>query len=283
MIAELWRVFAVEFEKTFRKGRTYIGFAALGVIVPTLLIAFRLSDGPTSSDFGYRSSAGGLQMVGSFVNGLFLVRLVLLSLFVHVPFLITLVAGDMIAGEANAGTLRLVCVRPPTRAVITTAKFAVACVYCVLLVAFLGVVAVGVGVALFGQGPLILSSNGITVVPVGEAYARVALALALGALAMVTVSAIAYALGTIVTNPIGPIIGTMAILIVCLIVTNTPLAFFARVRPYLFTSYMAVWSRAFDAPLDWGAISREASVLAGYTLGFYALSLRIFVRKDIVT
>ncbi len=283
MTGELLRVIAIEFEKTFRKGRTYIGFAALGVIVPVLLIAFKMSDASHASEFGYRSNVGGLQMVGSFVNGLFLVRYVLLSLFVHVPFLITLVSGDMIAGEASAGTLRLICVRPPTRAVLTTAKFAVSCAYCVLLVLFLGAVAVGVGVALFGQGPLILTGNGIHVVSVGEAYARVALALALGALAMITVSAIAYCLGSLVTNPIGPIIGTMAILIVCLIVTNTSLAFFERIRPYLFTSYMAVWSRAFDAPLDWSAISREASVLVGYSLGLYALSLRIFVRKDIVT
>lgn len=280
MIAELLRVFAIEFEKTFRKLRTYIGFAAVGVIVPILIIAFKVSH---EDSFGMRPNIGGLQMVGSFVNGLFLVRIILLSLFVHVPFLVTIVAGDMIAGEANAGTLRLICVRPPTRAVVTTAKFGVSVVYCVLLVLFLGVVTLGVGIALFGSGPLILMGNGITVVPVGQAYARIALGLGLGALAMITISAIAYFFGTVVTNPIGPIIGTMAILIVCLIVSTAPLAFFAHVRPYLFTSYISVWSRAFEARLDWSAIARETSVLTGYTLGLYALSLRIFVKKDIVT
>jgi ABC-2 type transport system permease protein len=277
------RVLQVEYHKTFAKLRTYIGFAALGVAVPVLLIAFRLSHIERSSEFGRLPDISGFTMVGSPVNGLFLVRVILVSLFVHVPFLISLVAGDQIAGEASAGTLRLICVRPPSRLTIITAKFLVSLLYCLWLVLFLGAVATGVGVLLFGHGPLLLSGPGIAFAPELEGYERIVLALLLGAAAMAAVSSVAFLFSVLVTNPIGPIIGTMAVLIVFLIVSSTPLHAFDSIRPYLFTTYMPVWTYAFDRTVNWGVIGRQLSVLAGYTLGLYALAAGIFLRKDIVT
>ncbi len=280
---EFARVSLVECEKTFRKLRTYIGFAALGAIVPILLLALRLSHADRSGEITHVPAISGFVVMGSLVNGLLLVRVVLMALFVHVPFLVTIVAGDQIAGEAAGGTLRLLLIRPPSRLTVSTAKFLVSLLYCLLLVLFLGAITVGVGTLLFGRGPLLLSGGGIRIVPEAEGAVRVLLALLLGALAMATVSGLAFLLSVLVTNPIGPIIGTMAILIVFLVISNTPLRLFEVIRPYLFTSYTGVWMRAFEATLDWSAIAREAAVLAAYTAGFYALAAGIFLRKDITT
>ncbi len=283
MIRETWRVFGVELHKTCAQLRTYIGFAALGVVIPLLMWAFHASHIERSPEFGGIPPMAGLMIVGSPVNALFLVRVILMSLFVHVPFLITLVAGDAVAGEASAGTLRLLCVRPPSRFSVLTAKYAVATLYCVALVFFLGAVTLAVGAAFFGHGPLLLAGTGITVVSESEGYARVALALALGAAAMTTVSSLAFLLSVLVINPIGPIIGTMAVLIVCLVISSTPLKVLEPIRPYVFTTYFPVWSRAFDARLAWEPIVRDLSVLVGYSLGFYAAATYFFLRKDIVT
>lgn len=282
-LAEALRVFRVELYKTRSQMRTYIGFLALGVVIPLLLWAFHASHVERSPEFGNIPPMAGLLVVGSPVNGLFLVRVILMSLFVHVPFLISLVAGDAVAGEANAGTLRLLCVRPPSRLSVLTAKFAVSTLYCVALVFFLGAVTVAVGTAFFGHGPLLLAGSGITVVSEAHGYARVALALALGAAAMTTVSSLAFLLSVLVINPIGPIIGAMAVLIVCLVISSTPLKVLESIRPYVFTTYFPVWSRAFDAHLEWSLIARDLSVLIGYTLGLYAAATYFFLRKDIVT
>ncbi len=280
---EAWRVFRVEFYKTRTKLRTYIGFAALGVVIPLLIWAFHASHVERSPEFGNLPPMAGLLVVGSPVNGLFLVRIILMSLFVHVPFLISLVAGDAVAGEANAGTLRLLCVRPPSRVSVLTAKFLVASLYCVALVFFLGAVTLAVGIAFFGHGPLLLTGPGITIVSEAEGYLRVALALALGAAAMLTVSSLAFFLSVLVVNPIGPIIGAMAVLIVSLVISSTPLKTLEAIRPYVFTTYFPVWTRAFDAHLAWDKIAGDLSVLIGYSLGFYAASTYSFLRKDIVT
>ena len=37
------------------------------------------------------------------------------SLWIHIPFLISLVAGDQLAGEGTAGTYRILLIRPPSR------------------------------------------------------------------------------------------------------------------------------------------------------------------------
>lgn len=280
---ELWRVFLVEAEKTFKRLRTYIGFGAIGVAVPVLLIAFHASHVERSSDFAAIPRIGGFTIVGSFVNGLFLTRIVFLSMFVHVPFLVTLVAGDAVAGEASGGTLRLICTRPPSRLTVITAKCLMGGLYAFLLVLFLGVLTTALGVALFGSGPLLLSGRGITLVPEAEGYARVAGALLLGSLGMITVASLALLFSVVVTNPIGPIVGTMAVLIVFLIISNTPLRLFEQIRPYLFTTYTPVWTRAFDARLDWGTLARDAGVLVGHSLAFCAAAAAIFLRKDIVT
>ena len=283
MIGEAWRVFTVEMYKTITKLRTYIGFAALGVLIPLLMWAFHASHIERSPEFGGLPPMAGLMIIGSPVNGLFLVRVILMSLFVHVPFLITLVAGDAVAGEASAGTLRLLCVRPPSRFSVLSAKFAVSTLYCVTLVFFLGAVTLAVGIAFFGHGPLLLAGTGITIISESEGYARVALALVLGAAAMTTVSSLAFLLSVLVVNPIGPIIGTMAVLIVCLVVSSTPLKVLESIRPYVFTTYFPVWARAFDAKLAWSLIARDLSVLVGYSLGLYAAATYFFLRKDIVT
>jgi ABC-2 type transport system permease protein len=45
------------------------------------------------------------------------------SLLVHVPLLICLVAADMISGEANMGTLRIMLTKPISRTNFLLAKF----------------------------------------------------------------------------------------------------------------------------------------------------------------
>src|SRR5512140_1228416 len=103
-----------EILKTFRKWRTYIGFLAVAVVVPLVQVALR-----AQGDSLLRSMTRGLSqdflLVGHLVNTYFVTYFILNSLWVHVPFLITLGAGDQLAGEATGGTFRLILTRPASR------------------------------------------------------------------------------------------------------------------------------------------------------------------------
>jgi len=50
------------------------------------------------------------------MNGYLLAYIILQLMLVHVPLLISLVAGDMISGEAAQGTLRVLLTKPISRA-----------------------------------------------------------------------------------------------------------------------------------------------------------------------
>ena len=54
-------------------------------------------------------------------------------ILIHVPLLVALIAGDMIAGEAQSGTLRMLASQPTSRTTLILAKFSASTVYVVLL------------------------------------------------------------------------------------------------------------------------------------------------------
>jgi ABC-type transport system involved in multi-copper enzyme maturation permease subunit len=101
--------------------------------------------------------------------------------------------------------------------------------------------------------------------------------------AMWTVASLAFFLSTLAENSLGPVIGTMAIVIACLIISKTPFQFFKEIRPFLFTTYVDGWLKAFQEPIPWNEIITSSFVLAIYLLGFFLLSLVVFNRKDILS
>src|SRR5512140_34329 len=96
----------IELFKIFRKPRTFIAFLAITAIVGLIQMGFYV-DGESYINFGMQSLADSFDVNGKVLNGYLLAYIILQTLLVHVPLLIALVSGDMISGEANMGTLRL--------------------------------------------------------------------------------------------------------------------------------------------------------------------------------
>ena len=90
----------IELYKIFKKWRTYIGFIAIAVLVPVIQLAM-LAEGERSLDFMTRNLQQSFVFVGNLLNGYLISYIILNSLVVHIPFLIALVTGDLLAGEAN--------------------------------------------------------------------------------------------------------------------------------------------------------------------------------------
>lgn len=272
-----------ELLKTYRKLRTYIGFALILLLVPLAYWGFSLG-GDTMINNMTRGLQKDFLFVGSLFNGWFVANLVINALFIHIPFLIVLVAGDIFAGEATGGTFRILLTRPPSRTRIFLVKVSSTALYSVSLVVFLAVFSVGLGLLLFGSGNLLAFGDGsISIFPVSDVWWRFVLAYGLASWAMCIVAALGMLLSTIVENAIGPIVGSMAIIILFLILSNLPFEFFENIRPYLFTTYMDVWRQAFNDTIDWARILRESLYLLIFFAGFIGSAWIIFQRKDIVS
>jgi ABC-2 type transport system permease protein len=272
----------IEIYKVFKKWRTYIGFIAIGVLVPfiEIVLAYTGEGFVKGATRGLRES---FILVGSLLNGWLVAYMIMFSLWIHIPFLITLVAGDLLAGEGAAGTYRVLLTRPMSRTQVIISKYLAGLFYSATLVLFLAVLSIGLGIALLGTGELLVAQEKIIIFAANDVAWRFLGAYLTAFAGITVVASISFFLSSLVQNSIGPIIGTMAIYIILLILSELPYEFFQTISPYLFTHYLQAWMSFFGDPVDWEMIRKSVSVLLLHSFGFFLITLFIFKRKDILT
>ena len=273
----------IELMKIFRKWRTYIGFIAIGILVPLLHLAMYL-EGQNSIDFVTRGLRDSFILVGNLLNGYWISYIILNALTVHIPFLITLVAADLLAGEATAGTYRILVTRPVSRMQIVISKFIAGIIYTSSLIIWLAVISLVVGLIVFGSGELIVAgSQAIIIFDESDVLWRFFLAYGFGILSMSVVCSLAILFSSLVENAIGPIVSTMAIIIIFIILSAFDVAILREIKPYLFTNYILNWREFFNDPLDLSEIIKSVSILSGHIILFFAVTSFIFHKKDILS
>jgi len=273
----------IELYKIFKKWRTYIGFMAIGTLVPVIHIAMYFSGSHTLNSMT-ENLQSSFFLVGDLLNAYFVSYFIMMSLVVHIPFLITLVAGDLLAGEASAGTYRMLITRPISRNQIVTSKFLAGIIYTSLLIIWLAFTSLVLGTIILGTGELLVANNqGIIVFAKDDILWRFLFAYAYATLSMSVVASLAFLFSALVENAIGPIISTMAVIIVFLILSAIPVEFIQSIKPFLFTSYLLDWMLMFKNPIDSIEILKSVSILFTHVIVFYFIALFIFKRKDILT
>jgi ABC-2 type transport system permease protein len=279
----MWQLTRIELYKIFKKPRTYIAFAAIAAIIFLIQLAM-YADGDTYLQFALQSLRESFQITGVVLNGYFVCFLILGTLLVHVPLLIALVAGDVIAGEANMGTLRLVLTKPVSRSHLLISKFAAASIYTLLLLVFMALLSLGGSIGIFGTGDLIImKSEMVVILDRVDILWRFVGAFGFAALSMITVAALAFLLSAFAENSIGPIITTMSIIILFTILTTMDIPLFNAAKPYLFTNHMLNWKGFFERPVDRVEVLKSALVLGLHILFFVSLAIYTFRRKDILS
>ncbi len=273
----------IELFKIFRKWRSYIGFIAIAVLVVVIQTAISY-EGSRALNFATRSLQQSFVFVGNFLNGYLVSNIILNSLYIQIPFLITLVAGDLMAGEATSGTYRMLITRPVSRFNIVTAKFIAGIIYTMLLILWLALLSLGLGTILFGTGELITMQGSVLIIfAKDDIFWRFVYAYSFAILSMSVVTSVAFFLSSLVENSIGPIITTMAIIIVFIIISTIDVSVFQSIKPYLFTNYMSDWKSFFNKPPDYSDIWNSVLILGIHIVGLYGLTVFIFSRKDILT
>jgi len=279
----MWQLTKIELFKIFRKPRTYIAFVAIAAIIFLVQLAFYL-DGEKYMSFMMASFETAFTFEGRMMNGYFIFFIILQTLLVHVPLLISLVAGDMVAGEANMGTLRLLVAKPVSRSSIILGKFWSTCIYTVLLLTFMAIVGLFGSVLLFGTSDLLIfKTDKLLLIDRSDVLWRYAAAYGFAALSMITVASLAFLFSVLAENSIGPIIAAMSVIIVSTILTTMDIPFFNAMKPYLFTNHMLNWKGFFDRPVDKPEVLKSALFLIAHITLFVSLSIYIFRKKDILS
>jgi len=141
-----------------------------------------------------------------------------------------------------------------------------------------------VGTIVFGSGELIVAgSQAIIIFEKSDILWRFILAYGFAILSMTVVCSLAILFSSLVENAIGPIVSTMAVIIIFIILSNFDVAILKEIKPYLFTTYMLNWREFFNDPLNISDIAKAVLILAGHILIFFSASAYIFKKKDILS
>ena len=276
------RLIYYELVKIFLKRRTYIGFGIVLVIVPLVEVAMKLEGGRFLT-MALRGLSKDFLFFGNIFNGWFVSHQIMNSLWLHIPLLISFVAGDQLAGEATAGTYRLILIKPVSRTRVFISKYITTLIYTVIFVFFLAALSIGLAIALLGRGDLIIINRSILLLPESEVAWRFIVAYLLAILTMITIASLSFFFSSFVENAIGPIVATMGLLIVCTVITVMPVEMFEIPKKFLFTRYMDMWQKIFMDPIPWNEVKIGIFYMGAWTFAAVIGAWSVFVKKDVLS
>jgi ABC-2 type transport system permease protein len=256
--------------------RTYWGAAGLLIIPFFIALGIYLS---SHSNAGDNQSGDPTFLIKTFMNGLYVppAALAIMSVFLF-PLAAAMVGGFMIAGEAEAGTLRTMLVRPVRRGAVLLSKWVTAVIYLgivMLLVALVGLLA---GWAFFGIKPMLLLGGEAGV---WHAVLLIVLAYLFVLACMTCVISIALLFSTLTDSSLVAAVVTISITLVVQIVLQ--FSYFKGLRPYWFMNHFDGWYKLFQTPVDMKPIRDGLIAFAAYSAVPTALAYLRFRRKDITS
>ncbi len=277
-----WNNTLNEFIKIAAKPRSYIGLGAITLLVGVILFAMKV-DGMTYISFLTAAFEQSLSFEGNILNGNLMAFIVLQMLIIHVPLLIALVTGDLVSGEGAMGSIRMLLTKPISRTSVLLSKYVAGCGYTLLILVWLAFLSLGIGKMMFGTGDLmVLNSNGLVILQEQDVAWRFFAGLGVAYLALVTVATVSITFSCFSDNSIGPIVSTMAIIILFTIIGTLDVPVFDKVQPFLFTTHMVAWRSFFADPLPTDEIVRSVIVLLIHIGCLLGVAVYQFNRKDIL-
>ncbi|MDP9842019.1 ABC transporter permease [Streptosporangium lutulentum] len=265
------RLLGSEMSLTFRRPRNLAMLVVLALVPVLVGIALRTFGGPDEGG----GPAIFAQVTG---NGLFL-TFAALSLLVQLllPVSVAVVAGESIAGETGAGTLRYLLVAPAGRTRLLAVKYANVVVFCLASVTVVALSALLAGLALFPAGPITLLSGGT--VPLSEGVLRIGLVVLYVAAGMAALAAVSMALSTLTEVAIGAIAGTVGLVIVAQLLGTLPQL--SALQPYLLTHWWNGFDGVLRDPMATDEMGQGLLAFAAYVVIFGSIAWARFTSRDI--
>ncbi len=288
-------IISIELYKIFRRPRTYIAFGAIAALIMVIQLGLKM-DGQSYAGFLMKDINDTLTVDGKVLNGYLICYILLQLLLVHVPLLVALIAADMISGEANLGTLRLLFTTPYSRTQWVLGKFIAASIYTIVLLIWLAFLALFVSMWIFGTDDLFLmKSNYVVLIQEQDVLWRYVGAFVFASFSLLTVTSLGFLMSSLANNSIGPIVGTMSAIVFFTILSTLNIPLFSVIKPYLFTTHMNNWKEFFDIKvnenneavfgtiLNMAKIKTSLIVLTLHIILFVTASVFITKRKDILS
>jgi ABC-2 type transport system permease protein len=268
----LRRQLGAELRLVFRRRRNLLMLLVLAGVPVLIGIAVRVS-APRPGD--------GPPLIGQLTgNGLFLAFAALTAcLPVFLPLAVAVVAGDAIAGEANAGTLRYLLTLPVSRSRVLALKASGVAAYVAFSVLLIAAVGMIVGATLFGaHGMTLLSGDTVSL------WSGSLRALGVAGFVLVDLfglAALALFFSTLTEVPVGAMAATVGLAIAFAVLDAIPQL--GGFRSLLLTHHWFDFGELLRRQVDTGTLVRGLGVPAAYTAIFGAAAWAKLTSADVTS
>ena len=271
---ELWKLFG--------KKRTYIGFGMFLLAQNGMLFLFHFSKGWRK--FYERNLMGNGYAVEDYISALTVALIMLIpQIVLLMPLYTGLVGGDLVAKEAEDGTLRMILCRPISRWRLLMVKWAAGVIFSITLVLSLGGMAVLFANIWFPwRGMFVIFPDPEHIFAVLSAteglklYCVSHLFLAINASTMMT---IAFMFGCFNMKPAAATILSVSFLLLNLVLESIPAL--AEYRQYMLLHHFRSWMMIYAQPIDWARIVTALLVLAAFNVSCLIIGGTAFHTRDI--
>jgi len=257
------RLIQFETYKLIRQPRVWLTFAVMTVLMFLINLGMAI-DGQKMFDLLLKPLSEQFLISGNLINGHLIAYVALNMLWVHIPILLVIVTGDLVSGEFDSGTIRLILCSTWTRSQWLTAKIVAAFIYIFFFMLFSGVLMIVPAYLVFGSGDLLVFNAGIQVIEEQEVVWRFLLALLFGTLGMMTFASISILFSVLLRNTLAAILVSLGILIVSTLLQTFGMGIFESWRNLLFTWHMAQWQNLFFNKVEVIPIIKSAGVLLAH-------------------
>lgn len=266
----------VELVRQFKRRRTLVMGGILAALPFILVIAFAVGGEPGDDGPGDRITL----MDTATASG---ANFAAVNLFVSAGFLlvipVALFCGDTVASEAGWSSLRYLLAAPVPRARLLWSKLVVGLGLSLAAMILLPVVAIAVGTAAYGWGPLQIPTGGS--MDAGTAAQSLVIVVGYIFVSQLVTAGLAFWLSTRTDAPLGAVGGAVGLTIVGNVLDAVTAL--GDWREFLPAHWQFAWADAVQPRPEWGGMIQGTAVSVTYALVLFALAFRGFSRKDIVS
>jgi ABC-2 type transport system permease protein len=270
---ELWKLFA--------RKRSHIGFGAFLAVEGLILLLMQLPK-PKKAVADLLGANG--YSLADYYSGLTLGLLMLMfTIFLIGGLYLALVSGDVVAKEAEEGTLRMALCRPVSRFRLVLVKWIACAVYGAVLIAFIAATSLLAGVLYRGGlGNLFVFSpleRIFGVFDTGEGLLRFARAVLFLALGLQAVSTLGFAFSCFNMKPAAATILTLTVFFVDFVLRSIP--YFQGIERCFLTWHTACWIRTFHDLVPWWDVAESLAYLGAFNLSLFLVGAAAFCTRDL--
>jgi ABC-2 type transport system permease protein len=270
---ELWKLFG--------KKRTYIGFGAFLVAQNAMLLLFRFTRWQTTVE---RTLAGNGYLAEEYISALTVAVIMLIpQILLLMPLYTALVGGDLVAKEAEDGTLRMILARPISRFRLLFVKWLAGVVFAAVLVLVLGATALLLarcwfpwrGMFVYSVWPenifcLLEPSEGLKLYVCSHFFMTVNACCILG---------LAFMFSCFNMKPAAATILALSFLFINLVMEHIP--FLEAYQEWFLLYHFRAWLLTYAHPMPWHRVYGSLLVLMSFNVTTFLIGAAAFQARDI--